>query len=375
MVARKIPLFTVYGFKVSIDLTWPILAVLVTVSLAGGVFPQNYAGLSRLTYWLMGLIGALLLFASIVFHELWHSLVARRYGLAMRGITLFIFGGIAEMSDEPQKPKVELLTAIAGPAASVLLGALMYGLALLGGGLDWPVPVIAVLSYLAVINWVLAIFNLLPAFPMDGGRVMRSLLWSWRGDLHWATRVATVVSRIFSVLLMVWGGLGLLAGNVIGGFWLIIIGLFLHGAAQSGYQQLLIRDFFNDRTVREFMREDPITVPPETKLNELIEDFVYRHHTESFPLAVDGGQHRYIDLERVRRVPREVRDRRTVGELAQDIDERRTVGADDPMHGAFRRLQESGADQLFVLTGDRITGTVHRRDLQNLLSMRMRLEK
>ena len=190
MFGRKIHLFTILGFDVSIDFTWLFLAVLVTWSLARGLFPVWFGNYSTATYWWMGAAGALGLFLSIVFHEFWHSIVARRFGLPMKGITLFIFGGVAEMEEEPENAKTELLMAIAGPISSVVLGVVFLLVFRLGVAVGLPEPVNGVLVYLGWLNLVLAVFNMLPAFPLDGGRVLRSILWFAKGNIRWATRVA-----------------------------------------------------------------------------------------------------------------------------------------------------------------------------------------
>ena len=177
MFGRGFRLFEILGFEVKIDASWLILAVLVTWSLAGGYFPQNYQGLAPASYLWMGVAGALGLFASIIFHELSHSLVARRYGMPIRGITLFIFGGVAEMEDEPPTAQAEFLMAVAGPIASGALALSFYIVGLLGEGIAAPVPVLAVAGWLAFVNTMLAVVNLVPAFPLDGGRMLRAALW------------------------------------------------------------------------------------------------------------------------------------------------------------------------------------------------------
>ncbi|MBD3298763.1 MAG: site-2 protease family protein, partial [candidate division Zixibacteria bacterium] len=177
MFGKGLKLFTLSGYEVRIDPSWLILAVLVTWSLARGLFPFYYEDFSTATYWWMGIAGAIGLFLSIVFHEFSHSLIARRHGIPVKGITLFIFGGIAQMDEEPQTAKGELLMAVAGPIASVILGAAFFVLHLIATGAAWPKPVEAVLMYLGAINIILAVFNMIPAFPLDGGRVLRSILW------------------------------------------------------------------------------------------------------------------------------------------------------------------------------------------------------
>ena len=185
----------------------------------------------------MGVCGALGLFGSIVFHELCHSLVARRYGLPIKGITLFIFGGVAEMEDEPQNPKTEFLMAAAGPASSVLLFLIFHGLSMATEN-AWPTVVNGVISYLGWINGTLAIFNLLPAFPLDGGRVLRSALWKYKDDLRWATLVASRTGSLFGFGMIFLGILSLLRGNFIGGVWWFVIGMFLRNTSQMSYRNL-----------------------------------------------------------------------------------------------------------------------------------------
>jgi Zn-dependent protease len=262
MFERRISLFSLFGFKVSLDITWLILAVLIVWSLAEGLFPQYYPGLKTAVYLWMGVAGAIGLFASIIFHEFCHSIVARYYGLRMKGITLFIFGGVAEMEDEPQSPKVEFLMAIIGPLSSFLLSGIFYVLGTFANNAGWPVPAGRVLLYLAGINSILAIFNLIPAFPLDGGRVLRSILWGIKHNLKWATHIASSLGSAFGIILMVLGVISFISGNVIGGIWSFLIGKFVRGASQMSYKQMVIRKALAGESIRRFMKPEPVTVPP-----------------------------------------------------------------------------------------------------------------
>src|SRR5208282_1157904 len=216
---HRFTLFSLFGFKVRVDISLLFLALLVTWSLASAVFPPQLPGLDRATYWWMGVAGTIGLFFSLIFHELSHSLVARRYGLPIRGITLFIFGGVAEMSDEPPSAKAEFWMALAGPAASILLALLAWALSSLGAAAGLPEPVTAVVAYLALINAILAVFNLVPAYPLDGGRVLRAALWWRKGDIVAATRSAARAGGAFALLLMGLGVLQVVTGNFVGGIW------------------------------------------------------------------------------------------------------------------------------------------------------------
>jgi len=205
MFGSRITLFRIAGMAVRIDWSWIFLVALVTWTLAVSFFPMQYRGLPARDYWTMGAIGAVGLFVSILIHELCHSIVARRSGVPMNGITLFIFGGVAEMESEPDQPGPELRIALAGPLATVALIVILFPIAALMRQQHWPVIPTAIVSYLAMINLVLLVFNIIPAFPLDGGRVLRAALWKWKGNVRWATRVASQIGSGFGVLLIFLG--------------------------------------------------------------------------------------------------------------------------------------------------------------------------
>jgi Zn-dependent protease len=217
MFGKRISLFRILGFEVKLDLSWFILAILITWSLAKGFFPLYFKDLPNATYWWMGVSGTLGLFISIVLHELSHSLVARSYGIPMKGITLFIFGGVAEMDDEPPSPKAEFMMAVVGPLTSLVIALLAYLIHILGIQNEWSVPVNGIFLYLGFINLALAIFNLVPGYPLDGGRMLRSVLWYWKGNIRWATRISSQIGAAFGLGLIMLGVISFIFGNFIGG--------------------------------------------------------------------------------------------------------------------------------------------------------------
>ncbi|HXO19166.1 MAG TPA: site-2 protease family protein [Thermoanaerobaculia bacterium] len=373
MFGRRIHLFTVLGFAVSLDPSWFVVAALVTFSLAQ-YFPRLYGGLPAAVYWAMGLAVALGLFASVVIHELSHSLVARRHGLQMRGITLFIFGGVAEMTGEPADPKTELLMAIAGPAASLGLALLLAGVGRLGR-LVWPVPVAGVLGYLAAMNLALGVFNLVPAFPLDGGRVLRAVLWQWKGSLRWATRITSRIGAGFGLLLMGLGLLRVLTGAW-DGLWYLLIGMFVRNAARMSYQQLLLRRALEGEPVSRFMQTNPVTVPRSLSIAELVEGYIYRYHFKMFPVVDDAGRLLgCVTTRQVRELPREEWDRQTVGALAADgCGKDSTVGPETDAMGALSRMNGTGASRLLVVDGDRLLGILSLKDLLGFFALKMELE-
>lgn len=195
MFSHRIKLFALFGFQVWIDASWLLIGALIAWTLAGVVFPAAVSGLATTTYWWMAIAATIGLLFSIVFHETAHSLVARRYGIEIRGIMLFIFGGVAQMPAEPASARAEFLMALAGPVASLILSIALFGLAGVIGSLDGPQTITAIVSYLGSLNVMLGLFNLIPAFPLDGGRMLRAALWGWRHDITWATRIAAAAGN------------------------------------------------------------------------------------------------------------------------------------------------------------------------------------
>lgn len=374
MFSHRIKLFKILGFEIRLDASWLFLAGLIIWSLATGLFPQTTGGLSASAYWWMGVAGAVGLFASIVFHELCHSVVANHYHLPMRGITLFIFGGVAEMGGEPQSPKVEFLMAIAGPIASVVLGLLCTGLHQVGAN-RWPPQLLGVLGYLGWINLALAAFNIIPAFPLDGGRVLRSALWYFQGDLRRATRIASRIGAGFGFLMMVFGGWQFFRGNVIGGIWYFLIGMFVQKASQSSYTQVVLRSALEGEPVLHFMKANPVTVRPYISIRELVDDFIYRYHFRTFPVTTDSGEVLgCVGTREVKQIPPDEWDRHTVREIAKPVTEANTITPETDALKALAKMRENGTTGLLVTDHGRLLAIVSMRDLLKLLAAKMDLE-
>jgi Zn-dependent protease len=373
---RPIEIVTIFGIKIRIDPSWFIVAVLVTWNFAALVFPAQLPGRTPATYWSMGVAGALGFFLSVLLHELSHAVVARTYAVHVRAITLFIFGGLAEMPAEPPTPQAELVIAAAGPAASFGLALVCGGLTLVGSIAGWPAAVISVLGYLGFLNGALALFNLVPALPLDGGRILRAVLWGWRRDLRWATRVASATGSGFGLLLIGLGVVSLVSGNFSSGLWLFLIGLFLRNAASASYQQLLLRRTLEGEPVSRFMHADPVTVPRAISVLELVQSYIYRYHFKMFPVVDDSGRLLgCVTARRVRELPRDEWDRQTVGALAERCSPENTVRADTDALEALTRMSGSGASRLMVVDEDRLLGILSLKDLLHFFSLKMELEE
>jgi len=369
---RQIKLFSLFGFSVRVDASWLIIAFLAAWTLAQGLFPQYYKGLAPGTYWWMGLAGAAGLFVSIVFHECCHSLVARRYGLPISGITLFVFGGVSEMTEEPKSPRVEFLMAAAGPVSSFILAGIFY-LCSLGARSGVPLPVYGVIAYLGYVNVLLGCFNLLPAFPLDGGRVLRSALWRAKGNLRWATRVATRIGSAFGAGMILVGVVTFVAGNFVGGVWWFLIGMFLRSASIMSYRQLLIKGALEGEHVRELMKSDLVTIGPSVTLDRLMDDYVYRYPYKMFPV-VDGGRlFGVVTVNQLKEIPREEWTFRTVKDVAATCTEVNTIEPDADAIKALEKMNKTSSGRLMVVDRGRLVGILALRDLLSFLSRRLDL--
>jgi len=376
MFGKPIKLFNLLGFEVRIDLSWIIIAALVVWSLSIGLFPYHYRGLPARAYWLMGVSGAVGLFLSIIFHEFCHSIIARRYGMPMKGITLFIFGGVAEMGEEPTSARTEFMMAVVGPLSSIVIGLVFFGVSLHGMEREWPKPMIGVLEYLAYINGMLAGFNLLPAFPLDGGRMLRSILWGLKRNLRWATRISSGIGSGFGILLILLGFFQFFRGNFVGGMWWFLIGMFLRNAARMSYQQLLMRKALEGEPVRRFMKADPVAVPPSTLLNKLVDDFVYKYHFKMFPVVEDSERLvGCVTTKQVSEIPREEWSRRTVREIATRCSPENTIEPQADAMEALSIMSRTGASRLIVVEGDRVVGVISLKDMLKFLSLKVELEE
>lgn len=381
MFGKPVTLFRIFGFEVKIDWSWLILGALIVWSLATGLFPVWYKGLAPGDYWIMGVAGALGLFLSIVFHELWHSLVARRFGLNMRGITLFLFGGVSEMVDEPPSPKAEFFLALAGPVSSVVLAVIFIALGLLlrGGG---PVtPTNAVLSYLGWLNVVLAVFNLIPAFPLDGGRVLRAVLWGIWNNLRKATRVASSIGAglgaglMFLGIIQVFGLPRVFNPNLIGGIWTFIIGMFVRSAARSSYGQLVVREALEGAKVKQFMVKEAVSVRPETTVKDLVDDFIYKYHFKMYPVVEGDRLVGCVTLDQVKTVGRDEWPSHRVEELARSCSAENTIGPDADVTVALAQMQRTGRSRLLVAEGGKLDGIISLKDIMGYIALKMDLEE
>jgi Zn-dependent protease len=362
------------GIDLAIHPSWLVIAFLVTYSLAEFQFPALYDDWSASAYWGVAVATAILFFVSVLAHEVSHALVARRFGLKVEGITLFIFGGATSIDEDSRTPREEALIAIAGPATSLLVG-----LFLLGGDvvIDQP-QLAALLGWLGFINVLLGLFNLIPGFPMDGGRVLRAILWRLRGDRLVATRNAAIVGRAFAYLLI---GIGVFialrpGGSIFSGLWLALIGWFLSNAAEATVAQAGVERSLHGVRVRDAMDTEPVTVSPNEPVSELVEERMLRGDDRSFLVRhPDGGLAGVVTLGDVRRLPRQDWVDARVTDIMTRYGDLATIGPDAPLAEALRLIQQKEIGQLPVVEEDgrQPLGVVTRRGILRLIEARMKL--
>ncbi len=381
----------IFGINVRVDWSWLLIFALVVWNLAavfGGAHPDWGPALT----WGTALVAALLFFGSVLAHELAHSLVAKARGIPVRGITLFLFGGVSNIQKEPPSPGAEFVMAVVGPLTSVVLGALLL---LVGRGsaaaapdvtanptqfLGSLGPVTTLLLWLGSVNILVGLFNMLPAFPLDGGRVLRSIFWAVLGNLRRATRLASWIGQaiawvmILSGIGMVFGlRLPLLGTGTINGIWLVFIGWFLNSSASRSYQQVVVQDILEDVPVRRIMRTNPPTVPPDVSIASLVHDFVMGTDDHGFPVVEGSDLVGLICLDDVRAVPREEWDTTLVRDVMTPKDSLITVNPEEDAAEALQRLEQQDVRQLPVTKNGTLEGLLRRRDIVHWLQLESQL--
>lgn len=373
-MTRSFRIGRIFGIDIEIDYTWFIIFVLLAFLLSrpGGPLTRNLPDLPLLGRWLLALVTTLLFFGSVLLHELSHSLVALRNGLGITGITLFIFGGVSKMAEEPRSPAVELKMAIAGPATSFALAVVFYALAYtLGMG---PGKVAGtVFLWLAIVNGILAAFNLLPGFPLDGGRVLRAGLWHWLSNLSEATRIASAFGQGLGTLMIIFGVFLFAAGGGINGLWLAFIGWFLIQAAQSSYQQVLVRQLLSDVTVGEVMTTNVDTVEADCTLEEVVHEHVMTRSHPAYPVFDNGQLLGLLTLGDIRHVPREQRYHVTAREVVPPLSDAQTIAPDTGVWDALGKMMTSNQGRLLVLDDGHLSGIISRSDILRVMRTRMEL--
>jgi Zn-dependent protease len=364
-VNTSIRLGTIRGIEIGLNWSWLVIFALIVWTLATGVFPDQNPGLSDGTYVAMATIAATAFFASLLAHELGHAFQARREGMEIDGITLWLFGGVARFKGQFPSAGSELRIAVAGPAVSLVIGIAFVLIA----RADLPSSVDGVVFWLGSINLILLVFNLLPALPLDGGRVLRSLLWKARGDLSWATGVAANVGRSFGYLMIAGGVFLLIFEGIFTGAWLAFIGWFLWTAATAEQRYLATRQLLGGRRVRDLMVSDLVTVDSELSLGRFIDEVVFEHRHTTYPVMDGGRPVGLLPFRCVAEIPRQEWDGRRVRDCMIPLDRVQLLEPDAQLVDAVQALMATEVRRALVLEDGRLVGLLSITDVSRVLEV------
>jgi Zn-dependent protease/predicted transcriptional regulator len=370
MVRNTLPLFRVRGVEVGVHVSWLIVFALITWSLAMGFVPQILPGVSSLEAWIIGAISAVLLFASVLLHELAHSFVAISRGLPVHSITLFLFGGVSNLTADSKDPRSEFAIAIVGPLTSFAIA----GAAVLASSLPLDERVGVVITYLIVVNALLGVFNLIPGFPLDGGRVLRSIVWSVTGNVRRATEVAASVGQLVGLGLIGWGVVGVVGGDLLGGLWTAAIGLFLQNAAGSSVQQVALDARLRNVRVRDAFTVDTRTATPQVTISELIEHYILGDKRRAVLVSEEGRLVGIVTVGDIQQVPPDRRAHTIVREVMTGPEGLVTTSPETRLREAAEVLAQHDFDQLPVVENGRPVGAITRADILREFQIRETLD-
>ena len=359
----------IFGIDIYIDASWIVIFVLVTWTLAGEYFPSRNADWTPLINWSLGIIASFLFFASVLAHELSHSLVAIQQGLKVKNITLFIFGGVAQIAEEPDKPLKEFLIASVGPLASIVIGAI--------SGIVWWLtseispPAASIFNYLCLINIALACFNLIPGFPLDGGRILRAIIWGYTKNIKTATKVASFSGKLVAFLLISLGiiTMFILKAITINALWFILIGWFLYNAANRSYRHLLLKDALRKVRVEDLMITSFDTVPSTLSIQHLVDDYIMRHRDRGFLVVDEGMVKGIVCLDDVKKLSKERWPTTPISEIMLPKELLEKVSPEENASIALGKLTARNIHQIPVVQENRVRGILRRNDILNYIQL------
>ncbi len=354
----------ILGIPIGLDYTWFLIFILVTALLAMSYFPQEFHGWPSYQYWLVGGVTSILFFACVLLHELGHSVVALRYKIPVRSITLFIFGGIAQIASEPPFALAEFWIALAGPLVNFVIAG---GLTLLQPVVSGSAALLGMIKYLAYINLTLGLFNLIPGFPLDGGRVFRAIVWGLTKDFRRATNIAVIVGRGFALLFILFGLWQMFIGNFSNGLWIAFVGWFLENAAMSQVQNLTIQDLLAGHKVDQAMGRNYAIIPAEITLQKLADDHVLGMGRSFFILEENDRTIGLLNLHGISQVPRPDWQQVKAREIMVPVEKMNSVQPDTEIVDALAKMDLEGVNQMPVISGGQVSGVLSRDNIVNFL--------
>lgn len=363
MTRQNIPLGRIMGIPIGLDYSWFLVFALLTWSLASSYYPAEFKNWSPLLYWFMGAVTAIMLFVSVVLHELGHAAVALRYKIPVRSITLFIFGGVARIGTEPPSPTAEFRIAIAGPLVSLVLAVFFYLVQPLVAGME---PLLGLAKYLAYINFALVLFNLIPGYPLDGGRVFRAIVWAVTKNMRRATLLAANVGRAFGFLFIFVGVWQVFTGNF-GGLWITFIGWFLDRAAAAQVHQVMFQGLLTGHTVSQAMSNHCAAIPEELTLQQLVDDHILGSGQRCFLVNRGENPVGMMTLHRIKEVPRQDWATTRAGRVMLPLEQLKRTSPDAELWAALQQMDRDGVNQLPVTRNSHVIGMLSREDVITFL--------
>jgi Zn-dependent protease/CBS domain-containing protein len=364
MNRHVIPLGRVLGIQVNLDFSWFLIFVLITWTMAVGYYPAEFKTWPVSLYWIIGAATAIMLFVSVLLHELGHSIVALHHKIQVKGITLFIFGGVSELGAEPASAWAQFWISIAGPGVSFALAIFFF---LMQPVLTPIVPLLALSKYLTYINVVLGLFNLIPGFPLDGGGVFRAIVWGLTKNVRIATLIAANIGRFIAYLFIFWGVWHMLTGNFMNGMWIAFIGWFLETAARGQVQQLGLHDLLAGHKVSQAMKRQYMAVPADTTLQQMVDDHILGSGGRSFVVERNNRAVGLLTLHQIKQVPRSEWPITTSAKVMIPIEQTKWVNPDVELWTALEEMDHNGVNQLPVMEDGRIKGMLSREDVITFL--------
>jgi Zn-dependent protease/CBS domain-containing protein len=359
-----VPLGRVFGIPVGLDYSWFLIFALLTWSLAVDYFPHEFHDWQPMLYWVMGAVTAIMLFASVLLHELGHSVVALRFKVPVRSITLFIFGGVAQIGTEPPSALAEFLIAIAGPIVSFMLAAFFSIVKPMVAGIE---PLWGLAKYLAYINFALVLFNLIPGFPLDGGRVFRAIVWAVTKNMRRATLIAANVGRFFGFLFIFVGVWQMFTGNFGGGLWIAFIGWFLDSAASAQAHQVMFQGLLAGHTVAQAMSSHCPVVSAGLTLQQLVDDHILGGGQRCFLVNRGEDTVGLMTLHRIKEVPRTEWSTTTAAQVMLPLEKLKRIPPETGLWSALQQMDRDGVNQLPVVADSRVIGMLSREDVITFL--------
>ncbi len=367
--AMRIPLFRVSGIQVNLDMSWFVIFGLLTWSLSAGYFPLHSGGMGDAGRWTAGVITSVLFFLSIVLHEIAHSLVALRSGMSIKAITLYIFGGASHLASEPKTPRTEFTIAIAGPVANLIVSIFLYviRMSVFSG---YASSASAVVYFLFWINLSIGLFNLVPAFPLDGGRILRSFVWSRTGSPGYSIKLSTDMGKGFSLALMALGIVYLFTRSAVEGAWLILMGFFLRSMAYSAMEGFSINHALGEMTVLSAMNRNMVRVGPDITVERLVSDYLKIYPHSEFPVEENDGFIGTVSLEEILHLTEEDRKRAHVRDIMVPFKSESGITPETSLAEAFRRMKKLDISRLLVCEDGKVAGILNSKGVMRLLELR-----